>query len=265
MSEFVPGENPIRFHLEDGIATVTLDRPAQRNALSIEAMNGLYETWEHIDQNRDVRVAILTSSDCGTFCAGMDLKQTAAIKRDTGKDILSFMKDPFHYRMRRVKVPIIAAMTGHLMAGGMLMSLNCDLRVGLTGSRIGITESKIGRGSPWAMPLLWMMPQPMLMEMVLTAELMPIERFLELGFINYLEATPDAVRARALKLAQQIRDNAPLSVEAGKRSILTAMSVGCDTGLEMAWQIYRPAYASDDAQEGARAFAEKRPPRWTGR
>lgn len=265
MSEFVPGENPIRFHLEDGIATVTLDRPAQRNALSIEAMNGLYETWERIDQNRDVRVAILTSSDCGTFCAGMDLKQTAAIKRDTGKDILSFMKDPFHYRMRRVKVPIIAAMTGHLMAGGMLMSLNCDLRVGLTGSRIGITESKIGRGSPWAMPLLWMMPQPMLMEMVLTAELMPIERFLELGFINYLEATPDAVRARALKLAQQIRDNAPLSVEAGKRSILTAMSVGCDTGLEMAWQIYRPAYASDDAQEGARAFAEKRPPRWTGR
>lgn len=265
MSEFVPGENPIRFHLEDGIATVTLDRPAQRNALSIEAMNGLYEAWEHIDQNPAVRVAILTSSDCGTFCSGMDLKQTAAVKRDTGKDILSFMKDPFHYRMRRVKVPIIAAMTGHLMAGGTLMSLNSDLRVGLSGSKIGITESKIGRGSPWAMPLLWMMPQPMLMEMVLTAELKPIERFLELGFVNYLEPTPDAVRERAMKLAQQIRDNAPLSVEAGKRSILTAMSVGCDTGLEMAWQIYRPAYASDDAQEGARAFAEKRPPRWTGR
>ena len=115
------------------------------------------------------------------------------------------------------------------------------------------------------MPLLWMMPQPMLMEMVLTADLFPIERFLELGFINHLEATPDAVREKAYALARQIRDNAPLSVEAGKRSILTAMSVGCDTGLEMAFQIYRPAYASDDAQEGARAFAEKRPPRWTGR
>ena len=265
MSEFTPGENPILFRLDDGIATVTLDRPAQRNALSIEAMNGLYEVWERIDQNPEVRVVILTSSDCGTFCAGMDLKQTAAIKKDTGKDILSFMKDPFHYRMRRVKVPIIAAMTGHLMAGGMLMSLNCDLRVGLSGSRVGITESKIGRGSPWAMPLLWMLPQPILMELVLTAELMPIERFGELGFINYLEATPDAVRERALMLARQIRANAPLSVEAGKRSILTAMSVGCDTGLEMAWQIYRPAYASDDAQEGARAFSEKRPPRWTGR
>lgn len=265
MTAISQGENPILFKVEDGIATLTLDRPAQRNALSVEAMNGLHEAWERVDQDPSIRVVILTSSDCGTFCAGMDLKQTAAIKKETGKDILTFMKDPFHYRMRRVKVPIIAAMTGHLMAGGMLMSLNCDLRVGLSGSKIGITESKIGRGSPWAMPLLWMMPQPVLMEMVLTAELMPIERFLDLGFINYLESTPDAVRARALSLAQRIRDNAPLSVEAGKRSILTAMSVGCDTGLELAWQIYRPAYASDDAQEGARAFAEKRPPRWTGR
>jgi enoyl-CoA hydratase len=265
MSETNTAEKPILFSIEKGIATVTIDRPAQRNALSIEACNGLYDVWEQVDQSPDVRAVILTSSDCGTFCAGMDLKQTAAIKRETGKDILTFMKDPFHYRMRRVKVPIIAAMTGHLMAGGMLMSLNCDLRVGLSGSRVGITESKIGRGSPWAMPLLWMLPQPLLMELVLTAELMPIERFHELGFVNYIESSPAAVRDRALHLAKQISANAPLSVEAGKRSILTAMSVGCDTGLEMAWQIYRRAYASDDAQEGARAFAEKRPPRWTGR
>jgi enoyl-CoA hydratase len=265
MAELTPTENPIRFHLEDGIATVTLDRPKQRNALSIEAMNALYEVWERIDQNPQVRVAILTSSDCGTFCAGLDLKQTAAIKQQTGKDILTFMKDPFHARMRRVKVPIIAAMTGHLMAGGMLMSLNCDLRVGLAGSRVGITESKIGRGSPWAVPLLWMLPQPIVMELVLTAELMPIERLRDIGFINFLELTAEAVRERAMQLAKQIRANAPLSIEAGKRSILTAMSVGCDAGLEMAWHTYRRAYESDDAQEGARAFAEKRAPHWTGR
>jgi len=166
--------------------------------------------------------------------------------------------------MRRVKVPIIAAMTGHLMAGGMLLSLNCDMRVGLSGTKVGITESKIGRGSPWGMPLIWMLPQPLLMEMVLTAQLYPIERFKELGFVNYLEATPDAVRARALELARMIRDNAPLSVICGKRALLTAMSVGCDTGLEMAWHIYREAYQSEDAQEGPRAFAEKRAPRWTG-
>lgn len=257
-------ENPVLFTVKEGIATITLNRPNQRNALSIAAMNGLYEAWEKVDQTPEIRVVILTSADCGTFCAGMDLKETSRVKQETGKDILTFFKDPFHYRMRRVKVPIIAAMTGHLMAGGMLMSLNCDLRVGLAGTKIGITESKIGRGSPWAMPLLWMLPQPVIMEMVLTGALMPIERFLDLGFINYLEATPDAVRERALALATTIRDNAPLSVQAGKRSLLTAMSVGCDTGLEMAWHIYRSAYESDDAQEGARAFAEKRAPVWKG-
>lgn len=265
MDQNVDDKDCVLFEVQDGIATVTLNRPRQRNALSIAAMNGLHEAWETVDKDPSIRVAILTSSDCGTFCAGMDLKETSRVKQETGKDILGFFKDPFHFRMRRVRVPIIAAMTGHLMAGGMLMSLNCDLRVGMAGTKVGITESKIGRGSPWGMPLLWMLPQPLVMEMVLTAELMPIERFHDLAFVNYLEQTPDAVRARALSLAQTIRDNAPLSVQAGKRALLTAMSVGCDAGAEMAWHIYRTAYESDDAQEGARAFAEKRAPVWKGK
>jgi enoyl-CoA hydratase/carnithine racemase len=253
------------FTVEDGIATITINRPGARNAMNIAVANGLTELWEEIDGRPEIRVVILTSTDCGTFCAGLDLKEAAQKKAETGADILSFMKDPFQSRMRRVRVPIIAAMTGHLMAGGMMFSLNCDLRVGLAGTKIGITESKIGRGSPWGMPLVWMLPQPLLMEMVLTGDLYPIERFHELGFINYLEADSEAVRARALALAGAIRDNAPLSVTCGKEAILTAMSVGCDTGLELAWRIYRPAYASEDAQEGPRAFAEKRKPQWTGR
>ena len=86
-----------------------------------------------------------------------------------------------------------------------------------------------------------------------------------LQHINYLEDTPDAVRARAQALAERIRDNAPLSVMAGKESILTAMSAGCDAGMALAHNIYRAAYASEDAQEGPRAFAEKRKPVWKGR
>ena len=257
-------EDDLLFAVEDGIATVTINRPAQRNALNIAVANGLYEIWEDIDSSPDIRAVVFTSADCGTFCAGLDLKEAARKKAETGEDILTFMKDPFQSRMRRVRVPIIAAMTGHLMAGGMMFSLNCDLRVGMAGTRIGITESKIGRGSPWGMPLVWMLPQPFLMEMVLTGDLYPIERFLELGFVNYIQPDPDAVRARAMELARKIRDNAPLSVTCGKEALLTAMSVGCDKALELAWRIYRPAYESDDAQEGARAFAEKRAPVWKG-
>lgn len=255
----------VLFSVDAHIATVTLNRPDRRNALSVASANRLYDLWEEIDQRDDIRAIILTGADCGTFCAGMDLKEAAEIKAQRGVDVLSLIKDPFHERMRAVGKPIIAAMTGHFAAGGMMLSLNADLRVGLAGTTGGITEAKLGRGSPWAMPLLWMLPQPILMEMTLCAALIPIERLLALGFVNYVEPTPDDVRARARALAEQIRDNAPLSVLAAKQSILAAMNLGCERGLAEAKRVYAKVYASEDAQEGPRAFAEKRRPVWQGR
>lgn len=114
------------FSVDDGIATLTINRPAQRNAINIEVNSRLYEAWETIDSRPDIRVVILTSADCGTFCAGMDLKEAARVREETGEDVVRSFKDPFQARMRRVKVPIVAAMTGHLMAGGMMLSLNCE-------------------------------------------------------------------------------------------------------------------------------------------
>ena len=146
----------------------------------------------------------------------------------------------------------------------MVISLNADLRIALAGTKCGIREAKVGRGSPWAVPLLWQMPQPILMEMVLTAEWFEVERMQQMGFINYVEDTPDAVRARARQLAESISVNAPLSVKAGKASILAGMTHGCDLGLEIASLLHKEAYDSDDAVEGPLAFAEKRVPNWTG-
>jgi 1,4-dihydroxy-2-naphthoyl-CoA synthase len=156
-------------------------------------------------------------------------------------------------------------MTGHFAAGGMVLSLNSDLRIGMAGTRGGITEAKIGRGSPWGVPLAWMLPQPILMEMTLTGEMVAIERLHQLGFVNYVEPDAQAVRDRALALANRIRDNAPLSVLAGKDSILNAMTLGCDAGFEYAKELYKKVYSSADAQEGPRAFAEKRAPQWQGK
>ena len=258
-------EQVVAYRVEDGVATVTLNRPQRRNALSIAAAERLFGLWAKIDSDDDVRVVVLTSADCGTFCSGMDLKEAAAVRQEKGVDILEVLSDPFYERMRAVTKPVVAAMTGHFAAGGMVLALNSDLRVGLAGTLGGITESKVGRGSPWAVPLLWMLPQPVLSELTLTGELMPIERFHALGFVNYVEPTPDAVRARAYLLARTIRENAPLTVRAGKASLLAAMSLGCEAGFARAKDIYRPVYASEDAQEGPRAFAEKRAPRWRGR
>jgi len=249
--------------IEDGIATVTINRPAARNALSVEVVTGLSRAWQEIDSRADVRVAILTSTDCGTFCAGLDLKEAARL-RDQGTDILTLIDDPYQRCMRGLRVPLIAAMTGHVLAGGMMLSLNCDLRIGVAGTQVGITEVRVGRGSPWAVPLLWMLPQPIVSQMLLTGETLPIERLAELGFVNYLEADPDAVRARAARVAAVIRDNAPLSVQAGKAALLAAADLGCTAGLAEADRIYEPVYASDDAREGPLAFAQKRKPQWKG-
>jgi enoyl-CoA hydratase/carnithine racemase len=256
---------PVRYALNDGVATVTIDRPERKNALSVEAMNALTDAWEQVENDPQARVVILTSTDCGVFSAGLDLKQAAEIRARDGVDILSLMRDPMQTAMRKVSKPIIAAMTGSLMAGGMLLAIKSDLRVGLRGTRAGITEVKMGRGSPWAVPLLWMLPQPLVMELVLTGETLPIERLAEHGFLNYLEDTPEAVRARALHLARGIIEGAPLSVKAAKASVLAAMDLGCADGLVEAARLHVEAYASLDAMEGPKAFSEKRKPVWQGK
>jgi enoyl-CoA hydratase len=254
----------VRYSVNDGIATVTIDRPERKNALSVEAMNGLTDAWSKAEADSSVRVIILTSTDCGVFCAGLDLKQAAEIRARDGADILTLMRDPMQHAMQKVSKPIIAAMTGSLMAGGMMLALKCDLRIGLTGTRAGITEVRMGRGSPWAVPMLWMVPQPLLMEMVLTGETIPIERLALHGFTNSLEDTPNAVRERALELARKIVEGAPLSVKAAKASVLAAMDLGLTQGMIEAERLHEEVYASLDAIEGPKAFAEKRKPIWQG-
>jgi enoyl-CoA hydratase/carnithine racemase len=258
-------EEPVLVSVADGVATVSINRPARKNALSVAAANGLTAAWERLEADKDVRVIVLTSADCGVFSAGLDLKEAKHLVDSEGIDILTRMRDPFHSTMRRVGKPIIAAMTGSAMAGGMLLSLNCDLRVGLAGTVAGVTEVRVGRGSPWAAPLLWMLPQPILSQMLLTGETVPIERLRDFGFVNYVEDTPDLVRARAHDLAQRILLGAPLSIKAAKASLAAWANLGCQAGFEEAVRLHAEVYSSRDAVEGPQAFAERRAPQWEGR
>ncbi|MDE0511880.1 MAG: enoyl-CoA hydratase-related protein [Gammaproteobacteria bacterium] len=254
----------VLYEIEGHVATVTLNRPAQRNALLIESLQRLSQIWRDIDGNPQVRVAILTGSDCGTFCAGGDLKQMAAIRAE-GSDYMEKMNSVDDFDMTKLGKPVIAAINGFAPAGGMNLALKCDLRVAVQGTQLGITEVHRGRGSPWAMPLLWQMPQALLSEMTLIGDLMPVERFHEVGFINYLEPDVPSLMARARALADRIAQAAPLSVEAAKRSVVATMDLVMETALKQAAQLHEKAYASEDAEEGPRAFAEKREPVWKGR
>ncbi|MDE0063285.1 MAG: enoyl-CoA hydratase-related protein [Gammaproteobacteria bacterium] len=257
-------EDIVLYEIDKKVATVTLNRPAQRNALLIESLERLSRIWRDIDSNPEVRVAILTGSDCGTFCAGADLKQMAAF-RAQGSDYVKEMKKVDEYDMRKLGKPVIAAINGFAPAGGMNLALNCDLRVAVQGTQLGITEVHRGRGSPWAMPLLWQMPQALLSELTLVGDFMPVERFHEVGFINYLEPDVPSLMVRARALADRVAEAAPLSVEAAKRSAVAAMDLVMETALNQADKLHEKAYASEDAAEGPRAFAEKRAPVWKGR
>jgi enoyl-CoA hydratase/carnithine racemase len=258
-------EAQVLLRRDGAIATVTLNRPERRNALSLAANRRLHALWSEIDADPGIRAVVLTSADCGTFCAGMDLKEAAALRATTGQDILQLLEDPFYERMRSVRVPIIAAMTGHFTAAGMVLAANADLRVGLAGTSGGITEARVGRGTPWAAPMVSMLPLAVLMEMAVTAQLLSIERLYALGFVNAVEATPDAVRVKAADYARVIAVNAPLSVTAAKAGLMASVDLGAHAGYAVSKALHREVYASEDAVEGPLAFVEKRAPRWLGR
>jgi enoyl-CoA hydratase/carnithine racemase len=250
---------------DDGVAVVTLNRPQRRNALSVAAAERLGDVWREVDADASLRALIITSTDCGVFCAGMDLAEAAQVRAERGIDILQVLTDPFYERLRAVRKPVIAALNGHFTAAGMVLAANADLRIGLAGTRAGITEVRVGRGTPWAAPMLTQLPQAILLEMLLTGEMMACERLHQVGFLNYLEATPAAVLQRALTLATAIGRNAPLSVLAAKQGIRHAAALGADVGFAASKDMHRIVYESEDAQEGPRAFAEKRDPVWKGR
>ncbi|MBV1906418.1 MAG: enoyl-CoA hydratase/isomerase family protein [Pseudomonadales bacterium] len=255
----------VLYEVNNHVATITLNRPHRRNALSIESFATLNKLFKEIDADENVRVAILTGSDCGTFCSGMDMKEAAEMRAKGGGDVMSKIGDTSFASLRNIKTPLIAAINGHAPAGGMMLSLNCDLRVAVETATLAITEVHRGRGSPWAMPLFWAMPQSLIEELTLVGDPMPIKRFYDVGYINYLEPTVEKMMQRAHALADRIASAAPLSVEAAKLSAMAAMDLVTREALKEASRLHEKAYQSEDAIEGPKAFAEKRPPVWKGR
>ncbi len=252
------------FEVKEKIAYLTLNRPESRNAINVEMYNGINDYWKIVNEDDDIRVLIVTGAGEKAFCAGMDLKEVARFKKEGKKDFLNYVKDPYIRNMRAVKKPIITAINGNVFAGGFLLSLNSDIRIAVEGTTFAITESKIGRGSPWAIPLLWMLPLGMVMELTLTGSAVSDKKMYEVGFLNRL-VKREKLMPTAIEIAERIRDNAPLSVMAAKESLLRGMDLGLDAGFDKAIEIYKHVYASEDAQEGSLAFAEKRKPVWKSR
>jgi len=253
--------DPVLFETtEDGIAILTINRPESRNALNREVREALTQAWLRFERDDSLRVAILTGSGDRAFCAGGDLKEMV----ETGMKVPPRDFIPALYDTIEVTKPTIAAVNGVAFAGGWLIAQNCDLCVASTAARFAITEVKVGRGSPWASPLIHMIPQRIFMEIVLTGKPIDARRAYEIGLVNRL-CDPAEVLDCALELAREILDGAPLSVKAARETVMLSTEMGRSAALKAARAAHETAYNSEDAQEGPRAFSEKRKPEWKGR
>jgi enoyl-CoA hydratase/carnithine racemase len=245
---------------KDGIAIITINRPDQRNCLSKEVREALFAAWERFEKDDALRIAILTGAGEKSFCAGGDLKEMV----ETGMAVPARDFIPLPYDNLELSKPTIAAVNGFAFAGGWALAQNCDLCVASTSAKFAITEVKVGRGSPWAAPLIHMIPQRIMMEIILTGKPINAQRAYEIGLVNRL-VEPDALMDAAIDLAREVLEGAPLSVKAGRETVMLATEMGRSAALQAARAAHEYTYKSDDAQEGPRAFAEKRKPEWKGR
>lgn len=244
----------------DGIAIITIDRPETRNALTLEVREGLFAAWDRFERDPALRIAILTGSGEKAFCAGGDLKEMV----ERGLKVPPRDMFPVPYDSIELSKPTIAAVNGVAFAGGWMIAQACDLCVASTSARFAVTEVKVGRSSPWAAPLIHMIPQRIMMEILLTGKPISAQRAYEIGLVNRL-AEPEKLLETALALAADVLDGAPLSVKAARDTVMLSTEMGRSAALQAARAASELCYNSSDAQEGPRAFAEKRSPKWSGR
>jgi enoyl-CoA hydratase/carnithine racemase len=252
-------DGAVHYALADGVATIVLDRPDKKNALNRALREGLWDAFRRFVADDAARVAVLAGNG-DVFCAGADLAEMAALGlRVPPPDFLPQLGRNLH-----TDKPVLAAVQGPAYAGGFALAQMCDLCVAADDARFAITEAKWSRGAPWAAPLPWLIPPRVALELIVTAEPISAERAREIGLVN--RVVPRAsLLAEAQALAAGIARNAPLSVRAAKRMVYGVAGRTLGDALDEGDRVWQPVYESEDAQEGPRAFREKRAPVWRGR
>jgi enoyl-CoA hydratase len=259
-------------HLDSGLTTetrghvrvLTLDRPERRNALSTALQADLVEELLVCGADPDVRAVVLTGTG-PAFCAGFDLKEIREADQRgepfrppmnrPGRNLFEVLGETF--------VPVIAALNGHAVAGGFELALACDIRIAAPGIRMGLPEAQIGMGANYGSVVLpRRIPTGLALEMLFTGDAVPSQEMARWGLVNRVVPADD-VLPEALRLAERIAANAPLSVRRMKETALKGLDLPLAAALRL--DVGPNPYLSEDRREGIAARLEKRPPRWSGR
>jgi len=244
----------------DGILTITINRPQAKNAMTLAASTAIAAALDELDARDDLRIGILTGAG-GTFCAGMDLKAFLRGERPSipGRGFGGFTQ-------RQPRKPLIAAVEGYALAGGFELVLACDLVVASEAAQFGVPEVKRGlaAGAGGLLRLPRQMPYRIALELALTGDMFPARRAYEYGLVNRLVPAGQALE-EARRLAQTIAANGPLSVAASKQVVVQSQDWSSAEMWDKQAALIDHVFTSQDAREGAAAFAEKRKPVWQGK
>ncbi len=255
-----PEGEPVLTERRGNVLLITLNRPEVRNAVNAALAAGVAHALDELDEDDALSVGVLTGAG-GFFCAGMDLG--AFVK---GESPWFGDRGFAGIAQRASRKPLIAAIEGFAVAGGMEIALACDLIVAAKGAKMGIPEVKrslVAAGGA-LLRLPRRMPYHLVMELALTGDPFPAERFHECGLVNRLADSGSAVD-EALDLAAQLSKNGPLALMAAKQILQEQFDWSTAEMWEKQGAISGPVMTSEDAKEGASAFKEKRDPVWKGR
>ena len=261
----------VRFETRGHIAIVTIDRPEVRNAIDPVTGEALADAWRQLRDRADLRVAVLTGAGSDAFCAGADLRSVGEFYRrmTPAERLARGEREPGLGGLTRnldVWKPIIAAVNGYCLAGGFELALACDIRIASDTATFGLPEVSLGimPGAGGTQRLARVAPLGWALEMILTGERITAAEAWRLGIVNRVVPPTDLLDA-AVTLAERICRNGPLAVQAARQAVYYGLGRDLMTGMALEHSLFRQVVASEDASEGPRAFAERRPPRFKGR
>jgi len=258
-----PAANPGGDASVDGVALVTLDRPEVLNALDYKTLGELVDALEALDGDESVRCIVVTGAGDRAFAAGADIKEMADATPVTLTVANNFAR---WERLRRIRVPIIAAVRGFALGGGCELAMACDMVVASDDATFGQPEIKVGimPGAGGTQRLTRALGKAKAMEMILTGRNLSATEALERGLVSQVVAREETLSS-ALALAGEVASMPPLAVRAAKEAVNRAHELSLEAGLEFERRNFFLLFSSEDQKEGMRAFIEKRKPTWKGR
>lgn len=256
----------VRISVENHVATVVLDRPEAMNSVDPEMRQQLHRTWERIRTDDEIRVAIITGAGEKAFCTGSDLKKTMPTEETFAQQVFAKANSGAMIAGLDTDKPLIAAVNGYAMGGGMELALACDIRIASDNAQFALSEVKVGSmpgsGGTQRLPRAVSLSNAMLM--LLTGDRIDAQEAYRIGLVSKVVSSAQLMPA-ALEIAGKIAANAPLSVRAVKRLVRQGMDMPLSHAIDVERYAFGLLYNSEDRIEGRRAFAEKRKPDYKGR